>query len=190
MSNPLTIVAIIAVVIAALLLLFMIMLFLAPGILAGTLSEAVPQPCNQGKQWILYDCQPNPITGFGCIVPGSHGRNITYKTVAVQNNTCLPDTINGDVSGERVISFVWQEMGTAGICSSPPANVGCCEYNSSCTSTVRFLCVRTNQPVGGENQCTPQYLPAPFPGYEKGNNYNDPLHPAVVEVPCRSNYCH
>lgn len=186
MSSILAVLAIIGVVVVTLALIFVIQAVITPRLLAGTLSEPTLQPCIGGRQWALYDCKPNSYTRFGCIVPNSGGQLITFKTVAIQNSHCQAQS-NGDTPGDRVISFQWQVSTTTGPTPCESAGTTCCVYNQNCTKTVTYNCVRTPAPLGGENQCTPQYLPAPFPGFKPGTDYT--IVPAVIQVPCRENYC-
>ncbi len=182
----LDILGIVGIVIGSLVLLFLAQSLIAPRLIAGTLSEPVVQTCNQGLgQWILYDCKPNALTGLGCIFPGSGGRNLTYKTVAVHNPTCQPEA-NGQAAGSRAISFQWQIQGVPSKCSTLPLSPGCCNFNASCTRQASYLCIRTNSASNGENQCTPEYLPAPS-HFDPTNDYTKV--PLVLEIPCRENYC-
>lgn len=185
----LTIVAIVGVLVLSVMLVFLLQSFWAPRLLSGILSEAEPQTCIDGKQWILYDCLPNPITRFGCIIPGTNGASRTKKRIAVQQSPCLPST---DPAGERIISYVWQEYEPpAGVCSSAPNYDTCCNYAESCAQKVKFICVLTGAGLGGENQCLPDFLPAPIPppGYNSTTDYTKPENVVTVYVPCRSNFC-
>ncbi len=187
MAPPvLGVIAVMAIILASLVLLFMVQSLVAPRLFVGVLSEPRYQPCNAGKQWLLYDCKPNAITGLGCMIPGSGGK-LSYKTIAVQAHTCIADP-GGTVSGQRVISWVWKEYGTAGLCTSS-GNTGCCNYSSSCTRTVSYICIRTPESVSvlGENQCTPEYLPVPYPQFDPDGSYD--VNPITLQIPCRENYC-
>lgn len=177
---------VISTVLAGCVLLFVVQSIVSPKLILGTLSEAVLQPCIEGKQWVTYDCLKNSITGIGCAIPGSQseGGFITSKTIAIRNPTCAPRS-DGTVGGDRVVSFQWQQDGEAGKCSSTGTSPPCCNYNGSCTSTVKFICVRTSEPENGENQCTPQFLPIhDVPGYDSTH-----IIPVTQEVPCRMNFC-
>ena len=185
MPSFLTVIAIIGVLSLTLLLILLIQSLIAPRLLAGTLTEADPQTCIGDKQWVIYDCSPNPWTGYGCIVPGSGGTAISRKRVAVQVSPCLPPTGSTTYAGERVISFVWQ-AGEAGPCIS--SGNTCCNYTSSCTQTVRYICRATSSGKGGENQCLPAFLPAPYPQFDPTVDYTKV--PIDLQIACRgSNYC-
>lgn len=198
MSSP-QIIGVIALAAVGILTLTLVMAFLLqslikPELIAGSLSEAVFLPCNQGKQWILYDCKPNPITGFGCISPGTGDEFMTYKTVAVQSDTCRAKSVSGGPDSERKVSWVWQEQGSAAKCVIDSAVTGtaapsCCEFTGRCSRLVTYLCVRTPEyVVDGENQCTPSYLPAPYPEFNsRDNDYSKTR--IFLHVPCRENYC-
>lgn len=184
MSSLLNAVAVTAV--AFLVLVFIVQSSIAPRILTGSLSAPSPQQCHDKEQWIIYSCQPNAITGIGCIVPNSDGRYITSKNIAVKVSPCQPPPGSSSYSGNRVISLVWQETGEATKCVTVPLNLDCCEYDGTCAITAKFLCVRTGMGEGGENQCLPQFLPAPFVMDPDANYFIDP---AAVQIPCRSNFC-
>lgn len=187
-SRVATVIVVGGLLIVSLVLVFIVQSLIAPRLLAGTLSEPVPQTCNLGgKQWVLYDCLPNPFTGFGCIIPGSKGEFLTYKTVAVQVSPCLPQGFTGSQNtGERIVTWQWQPQGEAGPCVS--SGDTCCKYSSSCYSQESYLCVKTGAGDGGEDQCVPSFLPVPQPNFDRF--HPDPSKVAlVVQVPCRANYC-
>lgn len=173
-------------------IVFLTLTMLAPRLLAGKLSEPVAQECINNTQWLLYDCQRNPITRLGCIIPGTGGKSLTKKRIAVQVSPCRPPVGSTNFSGSRVVSFVWQQQGEAGPCSSSTSSGeggDCCLYNGTCSQQVSFLCMSTGQNPGGENQCLPAFLPVPFPDFDPNTDYQDPANEFTLQVPCRSNFC-
>lgn len=185
--NTLSVVAVVVLLLLLLAIVFLIQTMLAPTLLGGTLSQPRPQACVNNKQWLVYDCLRNPITHLGCIVPGTAGKSLTKKSIAVQVSPCLPPPGSENYSGNRVISFVWNQQGEAGSCISSSST--CCNYNSNCTQAVKYLCVSTGQPKDGENQCLPSFLPVPFPDFNPTTNYQEEANKITLQVPCRSNFC-
>jgi hypothetical protein len=180
-------------ILLVLLVAFIVQAHIAPTLLSGSLSIPVPQQCNMdskgGTQWLFYDCLPNPLTGFGCVIPGTHGTGITKKKIAVKVTPCQPPSGSSTYSGTRVVKSLWQEVGTAGPCSNPPDYNTCCSYNNSeCAQKVQFLCKATGQ-IDGENQCLPEYLPMPYPAFDPHTDYSNPANIITLYVPCRSNFC-
>lgn len=188
MLSFLSILAVAGVVIVVLAYLFVAQIFITPTLVAGTLSEPQALACENGRQWLLYDCNPNPLTGFGCIIPGSDGEFITHKRIAIFADSCLPLS-NGAQASDRYVAFRWEEQGVASVCATAPTGTTCCNYNSSCLRTARFLCVPTGEREDGENQCVPDFLPGTAnPPFNK-DNYDYTKTEIIVQIPCRENYC-
>lgn len=161
---------------------------IAPRLIVGTLSEAEPMRCNADGQWLLYDCRLNPVTGLGCIVPGSEGRFITGKTIAVKSAECLPDPGSSTLPGDRVISFTWQEIPPVGPCTSTGSTGACCVFTQECTQSAEYKCRPTGARIGGENQCLPSFLPVPYPQFDPVN-HNYKVESITLQIPCRKDYC-
>lgn len=105
----------------------------------------------------IYECSPNPVTGFGCVVPNSKPQQVIYKNLVIVNQ-CNSDNL-------RDISFTWQAQTTKPtICISSGKN--CCDANQNCYVETDYKCVQI-APTGGENRCTLSYLPGILPDSEK-----------------------
>lgn len=189
MPSVLTVIAVVGVLILVLMGLFILQVTVSPRLLMGTLSEPIPLKCNVTSQWLIYECRRNPLTGLGCVIPDSGGRFITAKDIAVELPSCLPNS-HSQIPGQRIVSYAWAEKEAIKPCKTTgSATATCCTFTSQCSQTAEYICRATGAGLGGENQCLPSFLPAPFPppGFNPKTDYT--TIPVVLEIPCRTNYC-
>lgn len=185
MATALVVAAYIFGILLIVIIILSIQHWITPRLLLGTLSEPLQigvctepngDKTSKGKATFTQDCQVNSLTGFGCLVNGPNGQYITKKTI-MQKIDC-------DLSSSRHITREWVLVGEPTACVTTGQT--CCQITESCNITSSYRCAVIGD-LGGENRCTPSYLPGPFPTFDPNSRYDTV--PAVVSTGCRNNYC-
>lgn len=184
MPAPLLIVTMVAMILLGIFTVFIVQGSVFPRLVYGTLSQPTLQPCVNNTQYILHDCQPNRFTGFGCLATSKGESFTTMKTIAEKVSPCVAGS-----ASTRLVSMVWVPVAAAGPCMSPGTPGNCCDFKASnCYKTARYYCDIIG-PAGGEDQCTPAFLPVPPPAPWDPNAIYTMSNPLTLQIPCRENIC-
>lgn len=144
------------VVVSVSLLLIVGYYYAFPKLPFGTWSEPLISQCAGTSQdatsHSIYKCSPNPITGFGCVVPNTGDKEIIYKDLVLIQQCSTTDLRN--------ISFVWEAQATKPTTCISDGKT-CCD-GKNCYVETDYQCFQI-APEGGENRCTQSYLQGTLP---------------------------
>src|SRR6185437_5186946 len=155
-------------ILCIILLIFIVYFSALSTAIYGSWSAPTIYPCTGTKEnavaYYEYACQPNPVTGLGCVVNGT--TTVLYKNM-IRANKCDPTNI-------RDISFIWQFLPDKSNqqCHSD-GSPGCCATDATnCFTEASYCCTMVGE-KGGENQCTLARLNGTLPpgaAFDPDNN--------------------